>query len=196
MVWKWMRWSRKGARRSEPVRDALGETLLQACKRAELRSVQRLIEQGAPIDAVDPVGLTPLMAALRSGLPDGAACASALVKAGAHVGARAPSGDTALHWAACIGDGASCRMLLAHGARIGDQNDEGECALEVAARMGAEEGVEALWRDSARQSQRKALAWAMRIGHPMAGWLRASSEASDLQETVGSAQGAASAQRL
>ena len=72
-----------------------------------------LLQAGAPVDAPDVHGATPLHAAAARGQ---AGAMQALLRAGAAAGAAAADGTTPLHLAAAAGDEAALRVLLEAGA--------------------------------------------------------------------------------
>jgi ankyrin repeat protein len=99
-------------------------------------------DDGGPIpgEAVDPLGRTALLRAVRAG---GAAEVSAAL-AGADVNQADLDGETALHHAARRGDSEIVRRLLAAGARV-DARDRYQCTpLHVAAGAAGAEVVAAL----------------------------------------------------
>lgn len=174
----------------------LAGKLLRAAKAGDARGVLAALAQGAHIESRDAVGITALMAAARSGSAGASLATRALLESGAQVGAAAPSGDTALHWAACGDDDESCRILIEHGARVGALNDESECALEVAARMGSGSAARLLWDGSSAEARARALAWAQKMNHHMAAWMSAMQEARLLEAEVAEGSEGSSARRL
>lgn len=195
MLWKkiWLR--RKEGARAGPEGAAMEERLLRAAKAGDTTAVLSALALGANIEARDAIGLTPLMAALRSGMPGARLAARALVESGADVGAATAAGDTALHWAACVDDDDSCQLLVEHGAREGVLNDEGEWPLEVAARMGSESCARLLWSAGSIEARTRSKNWADKLGHPMAGWMGALIEAEALSGESKEGKGSA-ARRL
>lgn len=94
----------------------------------------------APGEALDSLGRTGLMRAVRAG---GAAEVSAAL-AGADVNATDIDGETALHHAARRGDAEVVRLLLGAGARVDAENRYQRTPLHVAAAAGGAEVVQAL----------------------------------------------------
>ena len=113
---------------------ALGESLVEAVRDGELRAVEKTLAAGAPVDHVDREGKTALMYAASYGhMP----VIEALLAAGAEVDARSEtegeSGQTALmHAAGCYEASNRVEMvkrLLAEGAHMNQQDDQGWCAI-------------------------------------------------------------------
>lgn len=93
-----------------------------------------------PGEAVDPLGRTALMRAVRAG---GLAEVSAAL-GGADVNAADVDGETALHHAARRGEVEVVRLLVAAGARVDARNRYACTPLHVAARANGAEVVQAL----------------------------------------------------
>lgn len=78
--------------------------------------VERLLQAGAPVNAADNGGVTPLMLASHEGH---LAVVHQLLDAGALANATNDGNDTALHIAAWRGKADVCAALIAAGAAIG-----------------------------------------------------------------------------
>ena len=115
--------------RDEKGRSPLHRAVLE---RGQHNRVQALLEQGATIDAQDARGQTPLMLASLTGEPY---MIERLIKHGANVAARDAQGNTAMHWSAFgLNDyRRAMRYLVAFGADLNVQNDEGRTPLIEAA---------------------------------------------------------------
>jgi len=88
-----------------------------------------LLENGAPVEAVDKHGWTALMWASWSGLPK---VTEALLKADAALTPSEKQGFTALSLAAMRGKDSVVKMLLEKGADRTVKNKEGKTALDLA----------------------------------------------------------------
>ena len=94
-----------------------------------------LLERGADLTAVskNPLNNQPLNAAVAG--PNGetrTACVRLLLEAGADANSRQVHGNTPLHTAAHMGDTATVKALLAHGADAGVRSDDGKSAGDYA----------------------------------------------------------------
>jgi hypothetical protein len=106
------------------------KALLNAAEGGDDQAVQKLLDEGVPVDSTNLKGVTPLMLAAYEYLPSTTAI---LVKAGASLVSRDLKGNTPLHWAvernelapnlACI------EMMLDADANIEARNDLGETPL-------------------------------------------------------------------
>jgi uncharacterized protein len=147
----------------------LGETPLMAASRSGNSDVvTQLIDKGATVNARGPRGQTALMWAVSQQHPD---VARILLTRGADIHVRSdvlsqmmavpPHGkpeynrmipfgsDTALLFAARVGDLASAKLLLAAGANVNDADAWGVSAMVLAAHSGFTEMVEFLLDNSA-----------------------------------------------
>jgi uncharacterized protein len=95
-----------------------------AAGRNDTEELKALIDEGANIEAVDSSGWTALMYAMcaNSSVP-----AQLLLKAGADPNQASPHGDTALM--ASAADGSWDSDLVAAGAKMNAQNNDGQTAL-------------------------------------------------------------------
>jgi uncharacterized protein len=141
-----------------------GETPLMAASRSGASAVvTQLLAKGAKTDAVGPRGQTALMWAVAQKHPD---VTKLLIAAGADINRKSVAlnqvmavsphgmlqynknvpfgGDTALMFAARVGDTESARLLLAAGANPGDADAWGVSATAMAAHAGFTDIVELL----------------------------------------------------
>jgi ankyrin repeat protein len=149
------------------VDGGLGMTALHfACMNQNPAVVRYLLEAGgkASLEVRDGSGATPLHRAASwvkvrervvytyAGPVFGSQVAdepspevvTALLDAGADLGARTPKGNTALHLAAYRGFVRTASLLLARGADPAARNDDGQTPAELAARNGKEPVVKLL----------------------------------------------------
>jgi len=147
----------------------LGETPLMAGSRSgNPEVIAQLLDKGAKIDARGPRGQTALMWAVSEQHPD---VVKVLLARGADVRAKSEvwsdmmavpphgkpeynrliphGGDTALMFAARVGDLASAKLLLAAGANVNDADAWGVSAMVLAAHSGFTELVEFLLDEGA-----------------------------------------------
>ena len=117
--------------------EALGELLREACKEGSLSVVRRALAEGACVDARNPGGWTPLIAAARAGR---VAVVRALLAAGAAPGGRSNSGWTALHITV---DEVVARLLLEAGADASLRSGFGRTVVGEHEHSAADEGTPA-----------------------------------------------------
>lgn len=116
--------------------DAWGRTaLLVAAQLRNTAAVESLLRAGADVDAANRNDITPLIAAAQTANRDAVAL---LLKAGAAIDRQDNLGWTALMWAASRKDEAIVRALLEAGADAARTAWDGERALEIARRSGAD----------------------------------------------------------
>lgn len=108
----------------------LNEQLFQAIHRGDLAGVQKLIGQGAAVNAKDTAGRTPLMHAALYSTSD---CVKSLLASGADVNAAAGDGATALMYA--LPDPVKVRMLIEKGANVSARLNDGKTVLILAVRQ-------------------------------------------------------------
>ncbi len=112
---------------------ASADPLLDAVRAGNRQEAIRLIEDGAEVNAADPLGTTPLMWAARYG---DAVVVERLLEAGAEAAAENAFGVTPMSEAALIGSEPVIRELLAAGMAPDSPNPEGETALMLVVRTG------------------------------------------------------------
>ena len=141
--------------------------LLEAAKQADVAAVRALLEQGAPVDAIEGDGTTALHWASYH---DEIATVQRLLTAGADVNVANDLGVTPLWTASQNGSEELVRMLLTAGANPNLALLAGETPMMVAARSGAREVVGLLVAHGAALEARgsrgqTALMWAVAQGH-------------------------------
>ena len=99
------------------------DTLHDAAKAGDLQVVQKLIVQGADVNAKAVRDETPLMHAALAGNGD---IVNYLLQRGADINARNASGLTALHAAAYAGQTEIVSLLIAKGAIVNDSSNHFE----------------------------------------------------------------------
>lgn len=126
----------------QAIADSVTEGLLRSAAAADDASaIRRLLDQGAPVDARDGDGRTPLMIATRR---NATAAADVLMRAGADVNARDHAQDSPFLHAAAQGFADILVMMLNHGADLSATNRVGSTALFPAAEHGYVDAVRVL----------------------------------------------------
>ena len=127
-----------------------------AAYNADVGAVSALLAEGAPVEARDASGYTPLLwACFRGAVGDQVPVIHALAGAGADVEAVTAAGDSnCLMLAAQSGNAGAVSALVEHGAAV-DARADGVTALMVAARQGHAGIVEALLRFGADPTIRR-----------------------------------------
>lgn len=115
--------------------------LHDAVSRSDHAEVNRLIDEGANVNARNERGETPLYLATRAAY---APLVSVLIIAGANVNAPADDGTTPLHVAAEQGNLAIAQILVSEGANPNTKAKNGTTPLHVAAKQGNAKLVENL----------------------------------------------------
>ncbi len=158
----------------------LGRTTLHSAPNWAV--AERLIREGADVNARDSFGMTPLHTAVRAGRNDvvevlvahgadvnarsdrgqtplfcavaaeGEQIAEHLIAHGADVNAKDNYGMTPLHCAAAAGHEEAVRVLLAAGADIGIKDNEGRSPLDLAKNLGHTEVAELLGKQGAEKN--------------------------------------------
>jgi ankyrin repeat protein len=105
---------------------ATAQTVLEAAERGDTAALDRLITAGAPIDAADAAGQTPLLLAVQR---DHLAAAIRLIDAGANINAQAANKDTPWLLAGALGRTAMLRHMLPKGPDFSIRNRFGGNAL-------------------------------------------------------------------
>ncbi len=112
-----------------------------AAGRNDVQVIQRLLAEGAPIDARDGSGATALLVATHANQVE---AARALIEAGADVNAKDGINDSPYLYAGARGHLAILKMTLSHGADLKSTNRYGGTALIPAAERGHVETVRTL----------------------------------------------------
>lgn len=120
---------------------ASADALTDAVRAGDRQAAVRLIEEGADVNAVDPLGTTALMWAARYG---DAVVVDRLLRAGAKATAANVFGVTPMAEAALIGSEPVIRELLRAGVDPNSPNPEGETALMLVVRTGRVDAAELL----------------------------------------------------
>ena len=130
--------------------------LIAAAERGDSAAVQKLLRQGANIDARDARGRTALLAATHA---DRVEAASLLVAAGADVNAKDAIGDSPFLYAGAEGRNEILKMTLAAGADLKSTNRYGGTALIPAAHHGHVETVKMLLATAIDKDHVNKLGW-------------------------------------
>ena len=120
--------------------------LIEACRKGPLSKVEKLLEQGVPINWQDKDGHTPLLAAAYEGA---SVILSFLIDKGANVQVTDHEGRTALMMAVKADSLRKVEILLSEGAQVNVKDKKGMTALMYAASFGRKEMVEMLLRNMA-----------------------------------------------
>lgn len=118
-----------------------GTALLNAAARGDAREVERLLQNGAEVDARDNQGRTPLLLAAHG---NHARVARLLIAAGADVNAKDAIQDSPFLYAGAEGRVGILQMTLAAGADLKSTNRYGGTALIPACHHGHVEAVKVL----------------------------------------------------
>nr|WP_246088807.1 ankyrin repeat domain-containing protein [Phreatobacter stygius] len=135
---------------------ALDRQLFQAAEAGDLAAVQRLIGQGARVDARGHNDATALLAATHG---NHVAVASALIAAGANVNAKDGIQDSPYLYAGARGHLEILKLTLAHGADLKSTNRFGGTALIPACERGHVETVAELIRAGVAVDHVNRLGW-------------------------------------
>ncbi|WP_370465717.1 ankyrin repeat domain-containing protein [Nocardia sp. GTS18] len=122
-----------GAPTSAPSDPALAGPLHEAAAADDGVRVRELLDRGAPLEARDDQGRTPLVTAVKN---QATAAARVLIDAGADVDAKDDMQDSAYLYAGAEGYDEILTMTLAHGADVRSLNRYGGTALIPAAEHG------------------------------------------------------------
>jgi ankyrin repeat protein len=109
------------------------QQLLIAAQNGNNETVEALLSQSIPIDAIDCLGFTPLMCASLNGRKD--AC-ELLLTHKANVNSRNDDGSTPLMLATRWGRKDVCKLLLTHNAQVGARNNADSTPLILATKHG------------------------------------------------------------
>jgi ankyrin repeat protein len=105
---------------------ATGQALFDAVARGDIAALDRLIAAGAPLQASDAAGQTPLLLAVQNNNLD---AATRLIAAGADINAQAANRDTPWLLAGALGRTAMLRLMLPKGPDFSIRNRFGGNAL-------------------------------------------------------------------
>jgi ankyrin repeat protein len=138
---------------ASPGSDSDGTTPLHwAAHNNDLALVQKLVREGADVNAKNDFGATPMSEAALTG---NAALIEALLKAGAHVESPNADGQTALMIVARTGNVDAARVLVRHGANVNAVEQwRGQTALMWAAAQGHPAMVRLLLSHAAKVNAR------------------------------------------
>jgi ankyrin repeat protein len=100
--------------------------MLEAAARGDAARLETLIANGAPLDAADGAGQTPLLLAVQG---NHLAAAEALIKAGGNINAQAANKDTPWLLAGALGRTEMLRLMIPHGPDFSIRNRFGGNAL-------------------------------------------------------------------
>jgi serine/threonine-protein phosphatase 6 regulatory ankyrin repeat subunit A/serine/threonine-protein phosphatase 6 regulatory ankyrin repeat subunit B len=118
------------------------EELFDAAKRGDLNKVQKLLAQGADVNAKRNDGATPLMMAAYHGRMD---VCELLISKGADINSQDEDGKTALMWTASDHRHTDvCELLISRGADVNSKDYYGQTALTWAAGNGYKDICELL----------------------------------------------------
>lgn len=107
----------------------LGDSLCSAARKGEVRTILRLLENGASVNGGDQHGWTALHRACFKGRVD---AVRVLLEKGVDVDARDEEGYTALHCAAESGHGDVMELLMKKGADVESRTKKGVTARQIA----------------------------------------------------------------
>lgn len=124
-----------------PASRPLGEWLILATKRGNIKEVERILAAGADVNFRGTWGMTPLIWAASKGHVK---IVELLVSGGADVNMRANNQSTALMWASFSGHRDVVRHLLGGGADVDAKSNSGATALMAATERGHHETVRLL----------------------------------------------------
>lgn len=108
-------------------------TIFEAAQRGNLEELNKLIKEGAYVNAKDDYGCTALMWAVDC---NNVKCVNALLKSGADVSIREKNGWDALMWSAWNGHSECVDALIKAGANVNSKDNYGSTALALAVRYG------------------------------------------------------------
>ncbi|KAF1001577.1 hypothetical protein AG4045_024200 [Apium graveolens] len=107
----------------------LGESLSIAARKGEVRTMQRLLENGACINGLDQHGWTALHRASFKGWVD---AVRTLIEKGIDINAKDEDGYTALHCAVESGHVEVIEVLVKKGADVESKTNKGVAAIQIA----------------------------------------------------------------
>ena len=119
-------------------------TLLNiATRNNNFKMTKQLLLNGANVNTLDRVGMTPAMCAAKESCID---IMKLYLKNGLKINQKCEDGWTALHWCAIHGAKKVAQLLINHGADVNASNFQGEKASYIADFYGHEELAELLHR--------------------------------------------------
>ncbi len=101
-------------------------SLADAIIEEQIDQVQAYLRAGAPVNAFDEYGFTPL---IEAAIADNIKIVKSIIDAGANVNLQDATGGTALHWAAENNNLALAKLLFQRGANPDSYNFSGQPAL-------------------------------------------------------------------
>lgn len=104
----------------------MSDRIFTAALRGQLKSLEKLLEEGVDPNTVNEVGYTPTMAAAHDGRVD---CLKLLISTGANVNLADDSGRTALINAVQHSTVETVRLLLDQGSNVNHQTELGHSPL-------------------------------------------------------------------
>lgn len=107
----------------------LGDSLCAAARKGDVRTIVRLLENGAAINGRDQHGWTALHRACFKGRID---AVKMLIEKGIDIDAKDEDGYTALHCAAESGNGDVTELLVKKGVDVEARTNKGATALQIA----------------------------------------------------------------
>ena len=144
-------WS--AAVQADPARD---QALIGAAERGDAAAVQRLLREGAAVNARDGRGRTALLAATHANRVE---VARVLITAGADVNAKDAIEDSPFLYAGAEGRNEILKLILAAGADVKSTNRYGGTALIPAADRGHVETVQILLATAIDKDHVNRLGW-------------------------------------
>ncbi len=131
-----------------PTSQPLGEWLILAAKRGNVKEVERILSAGADADYRGMWGMTPLIWTASKGHNK---VAELLLARGADVNVKANNQSTALMWACFSGHDDMVRLLLEKGAEVHAKSSSGATPLVAATERGHRETVRLLLEYGAKE---------------------------------------------
>ena len=113
----------------EPTARPLVDMIFDDAPPGDIRAA---LDAGADLEEADPHGRTPLLVAIISRHADGLELVEMLLDAGADIHATHSSGNTALHFAAFVGNAEIVRLLMERGADPAVRNSENRTPADLA----------------------------------------------------------------
>jgi ankyrin repeat protein len=138
------------------VADGRGAQLLEAAGDGDTARVRQLLTEGAPLEARDAQGNTPLLRATQG---NHAQAAAALIEAGADVNSQNHMQDSAYLLAGAQGYREILELALSHGADLKSTNRYGGTALIPACERGHVEVVKRLLQAGVDPDHVNRLGW-------------------------------------